>query len=136
MNREKILDRQRTYYANNKREIKRRVALYRARNRDEYLESQKKNYSSVMGHLRVVFGGMNRRCNNPKVHNYTRYGARGIKNKFKSLDDFRGYVLNELRVDPRGLQIDRIDNDGHYEKGNIRFITCKENCNNRRHTNG
>ena len=41
------------------------------------------------------------------------------------------YVIDELRVDPRGLQIDRIDNDGHYEKGNIRFVTCVENNNNR-----
>lgn len=41
------------------------------------------------------------------------------------------YVVDILKVDPRGFDIDRIDNNGHYEKGNIRFVTHKENCNNR-----
>ena len=31
----------------------------------------------------------------------------------------------------KGLTIDRIDNDGHYEPGNIQFISHKLNCNNK-----
>ena len=84
------------------------------------------------GQLGIVFDSMNQRCNNPNTIHYKHYGGRGIQNKFESLDDFREYVINGLKVDPQGLQIDRIDNDGHYEKGNIRFVTAKENCNNRR----
>ncbi|KKK51461.1 hypothetical protein LCGC14_3114730 [marine sediment metagenome] len=78
---------------------------------------------------------MNQRCSDPKAHNYNRYGGRGIKCLFKSLDTFRDYVMNGSGYDTieklKGLQIDRIDNNGHYEKGNIRFVTAKENSNNR-----
>ncbi len=82
------------------------------------------------------FHAINQRCTKPNSQWYHCYGGRGIKNKFKSVKEFVGYVVNELRYDNynkvRGLQIDRIDNDGHYERGNIRFVTCKENSMNRR----
>lgn len=94
--------------------------------------SSRKYYSTIRGHLRRMFVGMKQRCTNQKNKRYKDYGGRGIKNKFKSSDKFLDYVINELRVDPRGLQIDRIDNDGNYEPGNIRFVTAKENSNNRR----
>lgn len=42
------------------------------------------------------------------------------------------YIINELQVDPRNLTIDRINNDGHYERGNIRFVSYSENLKNRR----
>ena len=95
-------------------------------------KQRKKRYRNVIsGYLVDVFYNINQRCNNPRTHNYNRYGGRGIENRFTSLDDFRDYVLDVLKIDPRGLQIDRTDNNGHYEKGNIRFVTCKENCNNK-----
>ena len=50
---------------------------------------------------------------------------------FESLDDFRNYVIDVLKADPRGLQIDRINNGGNYEVGNIRFVTCLENNQNK-----
>ncbi len=83
---------------------------------------------SIVGHLQQVFYNLKKRIANPTGRNacYT-----GIKNKFESLDEFRDYVVYELQIDPRGLQIDRIDNNGHYERGNIRFVTAKENSNNR-----
>ena len=83
-----------------------------------------------------MFNHINQRCNNPAIHNYSRYGGRGITNNFKSSDEFIDYIVYDLKVDPRGLQIDRINNDGHYGEGNIRFVAAKENNNNRSNNNG
>ncbi len=88
--------------------------------------------ATIRGHLVQVFGGMKHRCNNSKCGHFKNYGGRGILNKFNSSEEFINYVVGELKVDPRGLQIDRPNNDGHYEKGNIRFVTAKVNANNRR----
>jgi len=95
-----------------------------------------KNYRQTFnGCLRRRYYGINRRCNDLKIHNYKDYGGRGIKNKFKNFDDFYRHITQDLGIvnlkQIRGLQIDRIDNDGHYEPGNIRFVTVKENNNNK-----
>ena len=76
--------------------------------------------------------GIQKRCKYPHSASYKYYGGRGIKCKFKSFDEFFDYVLNELDIlsgkEIENLQIDRIDNGGHYEPGNIQFITPVENC--------
>ncbi len=92
----------------------------------------KKSYATINGRLGYVFSSMKQRCTNPHCRSYRWYGRRGIIVCFKSADEFIGYVVNELRVDPRGLTIDRINNDGNYERGNIRFITKAENNKNQR----
>ena len=86
---------------------------------------------TIEGHLENIFGSMKQRCNDPKHPNYKNYGGRGIRVCFESLDDFRDYVMNVLQVDPHELQIDRINNDGNYERGNIRFVTHRENQQNK-----
>ena len=120
------------YHKRNRGKHNQRDREYYKQNRDKALQRGKEYYNTTVGHLRHVFDRMKQRCNNPNIHNYYRYGGRGIEIKFKSLDEFIEYVINELRVDPRGLQIDRIDNNGHYEKGNIRFVTAEVNNKNRR----
>lgn len=76
--------------------------------------------------LRNTYARIIERCNKTSHPKYRYYGGRGIECRFTS-DEFVDYVVNVLKVDPRGLECDRIDNDGHYEKGNIQFITHKEN---------
>ncbi len=95
-------------------------------------QASHKYQQTIKGHLRQVYKDIKRRCSNLKCKDYKNYGGRGIKNLFKSSDEFVDYVVNKLRINLCNLQIDRIDNDGNYEPGNIRFVTCKENCNNRR----
>lgn len=71
------------------------------------------------------------RCTNPKVKNYKDYGGRGIKFLFVNFEQ----MLAEIgrRPGPGKLfQLDRINNDGNYESGNIRWATRKQQIANRR----
>lgn len=105
---------------------------YYQKNQAQQLRNSKRYNKTINGHLRHVWYAMLQRCNNPKLKPYKDYGGRGIEVKFASFNDFYDYVVKVLKIDPRKLTIDRIDNDGNYEKGNIRFVTMTENCRNRR----
>ena len=78
------------------------------------------------------YADIKRRCENPKHKYYDDYGGRGIKCCFKSSAEFAEYVLNNLGSDPTGLDVDRIDNNDHYESGNIRLVPHQVNQQNRR----
>lgn len=69
------------------------------------------------------------RCNTPSHPLYPNYGGRGIEFRFDSYADFLAAVGRKPSPD---LSLDRIDNDGHYEKGNLRWATAKVQTNNRR----
>ena len=68
------------------------------------------------------------RCQNPKCKRYAEYGGRGIEFRFTSFQEF----LAELGKCPRGKSLDRINNNGHYEKGNVRWATKKQQYHSRR----
>lgn len=72
-----------------------------------------------------------RRCYNPKDKDYIRYGARGIRvcDRWQDIANF----VADLGEKPEGkFSLDRIDNDGNYELGNVRWATPKEQSNNLR----
>jgi len=72
--------------------------------------------------LANIASGAKQRCDNPKNVSYKNYGGRGIKWCFASADEFIKYINSELGVRPSKLHsIDRIDNNGNYSKGNIRW---------------
>lgn len=72
------------------------------------------------------------RCNNRTDPGYENYGARGIKFLFSSVESYVEYCKNLPDADTK-LEIDRIDNDGNYEPGNLRWATKQEQaCNTRR----
>lgn len=68
-------------------------------------------------------------CLNPNSHGYKNYGGRGIKicNDWLIFENF----LRDTGERPEGMTIDRINNDGDYEKSNCKWSTPLEQANNR-----
>jgi hypothetical protein len=77
-----------------------------------------------------------RRCTNPNIRNWTDYGGRGIKFLFASFEDFFAHIGPRPEGTlPNGralYTLDRIDNDGNYELGNVRWATWSEQHKNKR----
>jgi hypothetical protein len=75
------------------------------------------------------------RCINPKNKKWPDYGGRGIRVHQDWLDDQTKFVAYLMTVDgwnDRSLVLDRANNDGNYEPGNLRFVTHSESMYNRR----
>ena len=66
------------------------------------------------------------RCTNPRCPSFKDYGGRGIEFRFTSFKQF--FAL--LGPRPEGMSLDRIENDGHYEPGNVRWATPSQQQNN------
>lgn len=93
-------------------------------------------------YLYQTWMGLKQRCYNPNNKRYNTYGARGIKVYEPWIDNypmFKEWVLTNLGPRPvtnskkRGdnYSFDRINNDGNYEPGNLKWSTFKQQVNNR-----
>jgi len=78
-----------------------------------------------------IWHGMKNRCLNPAADAFENYGGRGISicNEWK--DDFSAFVASVGRR-PLGTTLDRIDNNGNYEPGNVRWATSQTQNRNKR----
>lgn len=79
-----------------------------------------------------VWGHMIRRCHRPAAVGYRNYGARGISVCPEWRNSFAAFLRD---VGPRPSPkhtLDRINNDGHYEPGNVRWTTRKAQMRNTR----
>lgn len=77
-----------------------------------------------------IWQGMIYRCKNPNYKNYKYYGGRGITvcERWHKFENF----FQDMGERPKGLSIDRINNNGNYEPGNCRWATVKEQTSNQR----
>lgn len=82
--------------------------------------------------LRHWANSARQRCINPKSVGYKDYGGRGIRFEFSSPTEAITYVWGNLGPKPEGMEIDRINNDGHYAPGNLRYATRSEQQQNKR----
>ena len=105
------------------RAIKHRGSRY-SRNADPVAITLSGRYDAVL-----------QRCTNPRNQQYQDYGARGIRCLF-SREEFIAYCRRLVPSgDFSGLELDRIDNEGHYAPGNVRFVTKAVNLRNKRTSN-
>lgn len=70
-----------------------------------------------------IYQGAKARCTNPNRAAWKDYGGRGIEFRFESFRQF--YEVVGPRPSKRHM-IDRIDNDRHYEPGNVRWVTQEQ----------
>lgn len=95
----------------------------------------KSNYKNGLRNhqLYVVWANIKQRCLNKRQPKYNYYGGRGInicKEWANSFEVFYNWCLDNNWI--KGLEIDRINNNGNYEPNNCRFINRSINMNNTR----
>lgn len=72
-----------------------------------------------------------RRCEDPKDPAYANYGGRGITVS-EAWHDIRQFFADMEPSWHKGLELDRIDNEGPYSKENCRWVTHMDNNRNKR----
>lgn len=102
--------------------------------RETLLENihRSKTHGHSKDRLYRTWTNMRQRCNNPKAQFYAKYGGRGIKVCVEWDHDFLAfYDWAMAHGYQENLTIDRIDNDKGYSPENCRWVTQKQQNDNR-----
>jgi hypothetical protein len=105
------------------------VCLIKIRNKEMFTKHGLNNHR-----LAATWVNMMNRCNNPTAHNFNNYGGRGISVRERG-KDIRNFIEDVYPSFVEGLTLDRIDNNGNYEKSNCKWSTRKEQSKNTRPRN-
>ena len=79
-----------------------------------------------------AWAGMIQRCENKNTRGYHHYGGRGIKIDKTWRKDYLCFLGDVGRRPTKKHSLDRIDVNGNYEPGNVRWATSKQQQQNRR----
>lgn len=79
-----------------------------------------------------AWANMITRCNNPQSKNSKEYSQRGITVCQQWIDSFQDFYTHIGDPPSPAHQLDRINNDGNYEPGNVRWATKVEQMSNTR----
>jgi len=98
--------------------------IYYKLNKKRVLINQKKRFLKFP--YLLTLKAIKERCNNKKDKDYPRYGGRGIKCLINTRE-LKGLWFRDKAYDMKKPSIDRINNDGHYEFDNCRYIEHSDN---------
>ncbi len=89
--------------------------------------------TSINKHLYNLYSSIKIRCYDKNHKDYNNYGGRGIKMCYRWKTNPKSFIEWAIQNGwDKGLQIDRINNNSDYRPDNCRFVTGKENSNNKR----
>jgi hypothetical protein len=94
--------------------------------------NRKRRYDAALEDVRNIWRGMLRRCHSDADAGFVNYGGRGITVCDRWRESFEAFVADVGPRPSKAYSIDRINNDGNYEPGNVRWATCEQQQKNRR----